>query len=68
MGKNRKKKGQSTLEYILLATGVVAAMIIFLGQDGPFMQTINEGITEVADGFGDMSTRIDGSRPLDNTH
>ncbi len=66
MEKNRKKKGQSTLEYILLVTGVVAAMIIFLRSDGPFMNTVNAGISEVADGIRDMATRINGSRPLDD--
>ena len=66
MGKNRKKKGQSTLEYILLATGVVAAMIIFLRSGGPFMRTVSSGINEVAGGVREMSGRINGARPLDD--
>ena len=32
----RNKKGQSTLEYIILVTGVIAIIIVFAGPSGLF--------------------------------
>ena len=37
---NRKKKGQSTLEYIILVAGVVAILIVFLGTRWSFPRAI----------------------------
>lgn len=59
---DRKKKGQSTLEYIVLVTGVVAVMIIFLRPGGPFAGAYNSTLTQGTNGMEDMANRLTGSR------
>ncbi len=57
--KNRKKKGQSTLEYILLLAGVVAIMIIFLNPTtGLFSQAYNRTLQSSTNGMEFMGARI----------
>lgn len=51
----RTQRGQSAIEYILLATCVVAAMIIFLSPGGKMAQTIDAGINATVDQIGDMA-------------
>lgn len=60
---NRRKKGQSTLEYIILVTGVVAILIIFLGPAGPFQGAYNKTLTFGSNGMDDMANRLSTSRP-----
>ena len=53
--KIRKKKGQSTLEYIILVAAVVAALVVFLtGNNSMFRQAINSTYNQVLRG---MNTR-----------
>ncbi len=59
---NRRKKGQSTLEYIILVTGVVAILIIFLGPNGPFQAAYNKTMTFGSNGMDDMANRLSRSR------
>ena len=59
---HRKKKGQSTLEYIILVTGVVAILIIFLGPGGPFQGAYNKTLTYGTNGMDDMGNRLGHSR------
>jgi Flp pilus assembly pilin Flp len=55
----KNKKGQSTVEYILLVTAVVAVMIVFVaGKNSPFqtqlngtLNTVTQDMNKVADGF-----------------
>lgn len=62
--KNRKKKGQSTLEYIILITGVIAILIIFLNpNNGVFNRAFNTTLQEGTNGMTDMANRLSGSRP-----
>ena len=63
-GKNRKKKGQSTLEYIILVTGVVAILIVFLGPNGVFQSNYNESLAAATNGMVNMAKRLGGSRYL----
>ncbi len=61
--KNRKKKGQSTLEYIILVTGVIAILIVFLNpKTGIFNTAFNKTLTEGTNGMNDMSNRLRNSR------
>lgn len=59
---NRKKKGQSTLEYIILVTGVVAILIIFLGPGGPFQNAYNQTMASGTTGMTNMANRLATSR------
>lgn len=61
--KNRKK-GQSTLEYLILVTGVIAILIIFLNPTtGVFNQAFNQTLQQGTNGMTDMANRLAGSRP-----
>jgi uncharacterized protein (UPF0333 family) len=61
--KNRKKKGQSTLEYIILVTGVIAILIIFLNPStGIFNQAFNATLRTGTNGMFDMANRLQISR------
>jgi len=62
--KSRKKKGQSTLEYIILVTGVIAILIIFLNPStGIFNQAFNTTLQTGTNGMEDMANRLATSRP-----
>jgi uncharacterized protein (UPF0333 family) len=51
----KNKRGQSTVEYILLVTAVVAVIILFLTNQnqGGFVQTLNSTLNQAS---SDMST------------
>ena len=57
------KKGQSTLEYIILVAAVVAALIVFAGPSGILKTKIGDSLNQVSNGMLDMANRISGSRP-----
>jgi len=59
--KNRKK-GQSTLEYLILVVGVVAILIVFLGPNGVFQTKLNSTYASGTNGMVDMATRLSNSR------
>lgn len=62
--KNRKKKGQSTLEYIILVTGVIAILIVFLNPtNGVFVKAFNSTLQQGTNGMQNMAERLSGSRP-----
>jgi hypothetical protein len=58
----RKKKGQSTLEYIILVTGVIVVLIFFLRQGGPFATAFNTTLGSGTNGMTGMADRLGGSR------
>lgn len=61
---SRKRKGQSTLEYIILVTGVIAILIIFLNpRTGVFNQAFNSTLQQGTNGMEDMANRLSTSRP-----
>ncbi len=60
--KNRKK-GQSTLEYIIMFTGVIAILIVFLSPSGPFRSSLNKTFNQAINGMETMSSRLANSRP-----
>ena len=59
--KTRKKKGQSTIEYIILVAAVIAALLVFLpgGFTDAFKTTLGQG----TNGMTNMATRLRDSRP-----
>jgi uncharacterized protein (UPF0333 family) len=56
-----KKKGQSTLEYIILVTGVVVVLIIFLSPNGPFATAFNKTMLYGTNGMDAMANRLGNS-------
>jgi len=57
--KMRNKKGQSTLEYIILVTAVVAVAIVFLNpKSGKLVTTVNASYSEVANGINTMTGKL----------
>lgn len=58
----RDKKGQSTLEYIILVTGVVAIIIVFAGPGGIFPSALNRTLEQGTNGMEDMANRLRNSR------
>lgn len=57
----KKKKGQSTVEYIILVAAVVAALIVFL--PGTFKTAFNKTLSTGTNGMTDMANRLQSSRP-----
>ena len=60
----RKKKGQSTVEYIILVAAIIGALIIFLRPDGVFQNAYNETLSTGTNGMVNMAERLRNSRPL----
>ena len=61
--KKRKKKGQSTLEYILLVTAVILVLLWFLtGSGSPFRERYNDTLDAATNGMLNMAQRLGGSR------
>ncbi len=56
-----KRKGQSTVEYIILVAAVIAALLIFL--PGTFRTAVTSTMTEGTNGMQNMAARLSGSRP-----
>ena len=59
-----KKKGQSTVEYIVLVATIIAALIIFLRPGGPFQSAFNQTLAGGTNGMQLMSNALQGSRPV----
>jgi len=57
-----KKKGQSTVEYIILVAAVIGALIIFL--PNTFQTAFNKTMADGTTGMTEMANRLSGSRPL----
>ena len=60
----RSKKGQSTVEYIILVAGVIAILIFFVGnQSSPFRTSLNKTYNSATQGMENMANRLATSRP-----
>ena len=59
----KNKRGQSTLEYIILVTAVVAVVLVFLGPSGFFQKTFNSTLSDVSGVMNMMSNRYVNSIP-----
>ncbi len=55
---NRKKKGQSTIEYIILVAGVLAALLIFLGPTGLFQAAYQDMLGSGTNGMESMANKL----------
>ncbi len=55
------EEGQSTVEYILLVTAVIAVAIAFTSPEGPFRQRFNNVIDQTTNGMGNMADRLMGA-------
>ena len=60
--KPRKKKGQSTVEYIILVAAVIAGLIAFL--PNTFKKAYNATLVSGTNGMEAMANRLSGSRPI----
>lgn len=58
--KARNRKGQSTLEYIILITAVVAVAIVFLRPQsgGKLFDTVENSYNQVSDGINVLTNRL----------
>jgi len=61
MFKKNKKRGQSTLEYLVLVAMVIAILIVFLGPTGPFAKAYNNTLQQGTDGMATMANKLAGS-------
>ena len=60
----RSKKGQSTVEYIILVAGVIAILIVFVGSSSsPFRAALNRTYLAATNGMENMANRLANSRP-----
>jgi uncharacterized protein (UPF0333 family) len=59
--RRKKKKGQSTLEYIILVTGVIVVLIVFLRPGGPFNSAFNETLKTGTNGMDNLAKRLKAS-------
>ncbi len=57
----KKKKGQSTVEYIILVAGVIGVLIIFLKPGGPFSKAYNSTLEAGTDGMVNMAGKLNAS-------
>ena len=60
----RKKKGQSTVEYIILVAAIIGALVIFLGPSGAFKNAFSNTLERGTNGMVNMADRLSGSHPL----
>lgn len=63
----KNRKGQSTVEYILLVTAVVAVMIMFAtNNNGGLRGKLNATLDQTANGIEAIGNRLNTSRPIDD--
>lgn len=62
--KKKKKKGQSTLEYIVLVTAVVAVILVFMKPGGIFQSRVNATLDTVTNTMTNMAGRLSTAQPL----
>ncbi len=59
-----KRKGQSTVEYIILVAAVIAVILFFAGSPtSPFRRAFNSTLISGTNGMENMAGRLSGSRP-----
>lgn len=57
----RNRKGQSTMEYLILVAGVLAILILFLRPSGVFRDALNRTYQDAASGMTNMANYLKGS-------
>ncbi len=58
----RKKKGQSTIEYIILVAAVIGALLVFL--PNTFQTAYEATLNSATNGMEEMADRLSSSRTL----
>jgi len=58
----KRKKGQSTIEYIILVAAIIGALLAFL--PGTFRNAYEATLNSGTNGMEDMANRLQLSRPL----
>ncbi|GIW78173.1 MAG: hypothetical protein KatS3mg104_3236 [Phycisphaerae bacterium] len=63
--RRKKERGQSTVEYILLVTAVIAVAIVFLrpNGEGVLYNTVNKTFHDAASEVNTLSDRLKASHP-----
>ena len=64
MLKNKKRKGQSTLEYIVLVTAIIAVILVFLGPTGIFRTRLANTLDAATNTMTNMAGRLTTANPL----
>ncbi len=59
---SQRSRGQSTLEYLVLVTAVVAAVLAFL--PATFQTALNATLNQATNGMTNMAGRLSTARPL----
>ena len=59
----KRKRGQSTVEYIILVAAVIAALIVFLAPQGPFKRAYNKTLYQSTETMNQMGFRLANSIP-----
>ena len=58
----KNKRGQSTIEYIILVTAVIVIILLFMmSGNSPFKRAMNETLNSITDEMTNMSDRFQGS-------
>jgi hypothetical protein len=58
----KKKKGQSTVEYIVLVTAIIVVIIAFVvNNNSPFKKHMNETLGNATDSMVNMASRLNGA-------
>lgn len=60
----KNKKGQSTVEYVVLVAAVIALLFLFLQPGGVFRTAFNSTLASGTNGMEDMANRLSKSRGL----
>jgi len=60
----KKRVGQSTVEYIILVAAVIAVLIIFLRPGGIFHTSLNQTLIDGTNSMLNMSERLKNAAPL----
>lgn len=59
----KSRKGQSTVEYLILVGIVIAVIILFLSPTGVFRAAYTNTLTSATNGMEAMADRLKNSRP-----
>lgn len=55
---HKRKKGQSTVEYIVLVAAVLGVILVFLGPSGIFQKTFNSILSKGSDTMLNLANRL----------
>ena len=59
----KKRKGQSTVEYLVVVAAVLAVLLVFLGPSGIFRTTYNATLAKGTSSMTDLANRLACSYP-----